>query len=68
MQFEQTKEASREPRRAQRANPEVVKTESEPVKTSDSQNDTRVSSVTYRKNHPLKWRHLDDDIISPRRP
>jgi len=66
MQLEQTKEASREPRRAQRADPEVVKNESEPVKMPDSQNDTRASSITYWKNHPLKWRHLDDDITSPR--
>ena len=67
MHFNKNQGAGKKPRRAERAKQNDTKNANPLRKISDSQNDTTARPVSYRKDNPLEWRHLDDDILPPGR-
>jgi hypothetical protein len=67
MDFNKNQAVGKKPQRAERAKQDDTKNANQLQKIPDSQNDTNRRSVSYRKDNPLEWRHLDDDILPPGR-
>ncbi|HKE56504.1 MAG TPA: hypothetical protein VKB46_07380 [Pyrinomonadaceae bacterium] len=67
MHFNNNQRASKQPPRGERAPQDYTKNANRLRKIPDSQNGPAARSASYRKDNPLRWRHLDDDIMPPGR-